>query len=347
MKTFLAATAAGTSPILLAMDASTDRLPHAGTLAYLPVSLFGAVMGLAGLALGWRLAAAHWGAPAWAGDTLGVVAGIAFVALAIAYAVKCVRSLPSVQAEFADPVAVNFFGTPIISLLLLAAVALPHVEALARALWAVGTIGMLAFAWLVVTRWMNVRQHVAHATPAWMIPIVGTLNIAVAGASVDLPGAIAASTFGLAIGLFFAVPLFTLILSRLLFAEPLPTRLQPALMILMAPFAVGFSSYVSLTREVDLFATGLFCMATFMFAVLVPKLLRVRSTTPFHVTWWAVSFPLAAMANAALRFAALHPSAASRWFAWGMLAFVTAAILSLTVRTVSGVLRGELRALSE
>ena len=182
---------------------------------------------------------------------------------------------------------------------------------------------MLGFAWLIVSRWMSVRQQVVHATPAWMIPVVGTLNISIAGVTLDLPGAHAVSAFGLAVGLFFAVPLFTLILSRLIFEEPMPPPQQPSLLILVATFAVSFSAYLSVVGRVDLFASSLFYLAVFMFAVLVPKLLRLRSDTPFHTSWWAVSFPLAAMSNAALKFAVHQPSWPAQAFALAVLAFAT------------------------
>jgi tellurite resistance protein len=53
--------------------------------------------------------------------------------------------------------------------------------------------------------------------------------------------------------LFFAVPLFTLIFSRLLFEPPLPAALKPSLLILVAPFAVGYSTYTVIdpTRDVS------------------------------------------------------------------------------------------------
>ena len=91
------------------------------------------------------------------------------------------------RAEFAHPVAVNFFATPIISLLLLPAVVAPYSVALAKALWVAGTVAMLGFAWLIVSRWMSVRQQIAHATPAWMIPVVGTLNISIAASRWSCP----------------------------------------------------------------------------------------------------------------------------------------------------------------
>jgi tellurite resistance protein len=103
---------------------------------------------------------------------------------------------------------------------------------------------MLSFAWLVVSRWMSVRQQIVHATPAWMIPIVGTLNISIVGVTLDVPGAQAVSAFGLAVGLFFAVPLFTLVLSRLIFEESMLQGQRPSLLIFVATFAVGFSAYL-------------------------------------------------------------------------------------------------------
>jgi tellurite resistance protein len=324
----------------------TARSHNTGRLAYLPVSLFGSVMGLSGLALAWRLAATSFGLPAWIGEALGLLAAGVFAALALCYGIKCVESPTAVRAEFAHPVAVNFFGTPIISLLLLAAVAAPYSAVLTNALWVAGTVCMLGFAWLIVSRWMSVRQQVVHATPAWMIPVVGTLNISIAGATLDLPGAHALSAFGLAVGLFFAVPLFTLILSRLIFEEPMPRPLQPSLMILVATFAVGFSAYISVVGRVDLFASLLFYLSVFMFTVLVPKLLRLRSGTPFHTSWWAVSFPLAAMTNAALKFAMHQPSWPAQAFGLAILAFTTLVILSLSVRTIAGIAQGELRTLT-
>jgi tellurite resistance protein len=188
-----------------------------GRLAYLPVSLFGSVMGWSGLALAWRLGATELGVPGWFGEAFGLIAAGAFVLLTLCYGIKCAESPNAVRAEFAHPVAVNFFGTPIISLLLLPAVVAPYSATLAEILWVIGTVSMLGFAWLIVSRWMSVRQQIVHATPAWMIPIVGTLNISIVGVTLDLPGAKAVSAFGLAVGMFFAVPLFTLILSRLIF----------------------------------------------------------------------------------------------------------------------------------
>jgi tellurite resistance protein len=150
----------------------------------------------------------------------------------------------------------------------------------------------------------------------------------------------------LAVGLFFAIPLFTLIFSRLVFEAPMPDPLQPTLLILVAPFSVGFSTYVVTVGQVDLFAESLYFLMLFVLAVLLGRLRLLGRCCPFRVSWWAVSFPLAASAIAALKFAAFDP----RWFttgvAWVLLLLATLTIVGLLVRTLVGVARGELRTLS-
>ena len=316
-------------------------------LEALPVGLFASVMGLTGLSVAWNLAHARYGSPALIADVIGWSAMAIFVAVALGYAVKAAIAPQAVAAEFRHPIAGNLFGTPLISLLLLpiplAAISL----VLAQILWVLGALGMTVFAWLIVTRWMSERQQPAHATPAWIVPVVGLLDVPLALPGLGLPPLHGVMVFGLAVGLFFAVPLFTLIVSRLLFEAPLPAALQPSLLILVAPFAVGFSTYVATTGAIDLFAEALYALALFILAVLLPKLAKFGWTCPFRVAWWAVSFPLAAAAVAALRVAAAGPGWVTDSVALALLALATLVILWLLVRTLIGLIRGELRTLSQ
>lgn len=315
-------------------------------LDYLPVGLFGSVMGLTGLSVAWRLAHARYGAPAWAADAIGAVAVAAFVAVALGYAVKLAAAPAAVRAEFRHPIAGNLFGTVLISLLLLPIILAPVSLRLAQVVWGAGAIGMVAFAWMIVSCWMSDRQQVAHATPAWIVPVVGLLDVPLAVPSLGLPPMHGVMVLGLAVGLFFALPLFTLIFSRLLFEPPMPDALQPTLLILAAPFAVGFSTYVATTGQVDLFAEALYVLTLFMLAVLLGRLRHLPRCCPFRVSWWAVSFPLAASAIAALRFAVAEPGFVTDAIALALLALATLTIAGLLVRTLAGVARGELRTLS-
>ena len=76
---------------------------------------------------------------------------------------------------------------------------------------------------------------------------------------------------------------------------------------------------------------------------------RLRSLVhccPFRVSWWAVSFPLAASAIAALKFAAAEPGTVTDVLALALLGLATITIAGLLLRTLVGLARGGLRTLS-
>ena len=320
--------------------------PGKPMLDYLPVGLFGSVMGLTGLSVAWRLAGARYGAPEGIALAIAAVAVLAFLLLLAGYAVKMATAFSAVRNEFRHPIAGNLFGTAPISLLLLPIVIEPYAQRLAQALWVVGAVVMIAFAWLIVSRWMNDRQQVAHATPAWIIPVVGLLDVPLALPTLGLPPMQGLTVFALAVGLFFAVPLFTLIFSRLLFEPPLADALKPTLLILIAPFSVGTSTYVVTAGQTDLFAEALYMLMLFVLAVLIGQLRDLPICCPFRVSWWAVSFPLATCSIAALRFAEAQPGVITDGIAVVLLGLATVVIVGLLGRTVWGLVRGELRTLS-
>jgi tellurite resistance protein len=327
-------------------DVSPSSAGSRPILEFLPVSLFGSVMGLTGLSVAWRIAHVTYDVPEWLALALAALAVTAFVVLAVAYLVKLATAPAAVRAEFGHPIVGSLFGTVLISLLLLPLVLAPFSLLLARLLWAIGAAGMLVFAWLMVNRWMSERQQSAHATPTWIVPVVGMLDVPLAIPTLGLTELHGLMVFALAVGLFFAIPLFTMIFSRLLFEPPMPDALKPALLILVAPFAVGYSAYVVTTGQNDLFAETLYMLTLFILAVLLGQLRYLPTCCPFRVSWWAVSFPLAASAIATLRFASANPSWLTHIIAWGILALATIIILGLLGRTLFGLAKGELRTLS-
>ena len=183
-------------------EAQTLVVPGRPMLEYLPVGLFGSVMGLTGLSVAWRLAHGLFGTPEWIALLVGVLAVVAFVLLLAAYGVKLATAPAAVRAEFHHPIAGNLFGTILISLLLLPILLAPVALRLAQVLWTVGAIGMVLFAWLIVSRWMSDRQQVAHATPAWIIPLVGMLDVPLALPVLGLPPVHGVMVLALAVGLF-------------------------------------------------------------------------------------------------------------------------------------------------
>jgi tellurite resistance protein len=318
----------------------------ASRLSYLPVGMFGGVMGLTGLSVAWRLAHRHFGAPLWISQVIGAAAVLAFLSLAIAYGIKAIYSRDAVRAEFNHPIAANLFGTPMISLLLLPFLLADYSLSLARLSWVLGAVGMTALAWIIVMRWMSVRQAATHVAPAWIVPVVGMLDVPLAVPQLQWQGLHGVMVFGLAVGLFFAVPLFTLIFQRLALEEPLAPTLQPSLLILVAPFAVGFSAYVTTTGAIDLFAEALYMLMVFVLAVLLGRLRHLPHCSPFRVSWWAASFPLAASAGAAIRYADHAASLAADVIAVLALAVATLTIAVFLVQTLGGVVKGQLKALA-
>lgn len=118
----------------------------------LPINLFGSVMGLAGLALAWRLSGQYYGVGGSLGEAIGALAGLVFVLLTLGYLTKWVKHPAAVKAEFNHPIASNFFGTVTIALLLLSAVAGAHNEWLGQALWILGSALTVLLAGFVVYR---------------------------------------------------------------------------------------------------------------------------------------------------------------------------------------------------
>ncbi len=316
--------------------------PGRPMLDYLPVGLFGSVIGVTGLSVAWRLAHVRYRAPEGIALAIAAVAVVAFVLMVAGYAIKLVTAFAAVLEEFRHPIAGNLFGTVLISLLQLPIVVEPFAHRLAQIMWIAGAAGMAFFAWLIVSRWMTDRQQVAHAAPAWIIPVVGVLNVPLAVPALGLLHLHGLMVAALAIGLFSTVPLFTLIFSRLLFGPALPAALKPSLLILVAPFAVGYSTYTVTAGRTDLFAEALFMLTLFLLAVLLGKLRHLPVCCPFHVSWWSVSFPLAACSVAALRFSAARPGVITDAIALALLTLATLVIAGLLVGTLVDLGKGGL-----
>jgi tellurite resistance protein len=213
---------------------------------------------------------------------------------------------------------------------------------LAQAMWYAGMLAMIGLAWLILNRWMTHKQQVEHASPAWLIPVVGMLDVPIAQTTLGLNTWHSVMLFAFSIGIFFAIPLFTLVFSRLVFAEPMPDPMRPSLLVLVAPFSVGLLAYVEVMSQVDTFAEVLYSIMLFMLAVLFTQIRNINKACPFKLSWWAVGFPLSASANAALRYAEYSQNNVTEGIAIILLAVATIAIIDLLIRTTAGLLRGEL-----
>jgi tellurite resistance protein len=316
--------------------------PARPMLEHLPVGLFGSVMGVTGLSVAWRLAHVRFGVPEWIALAIALVAVVAFVLMLAGYAIKLVTAFDAVREEFRHPIAGNLFGTVLISLLQLPIVVESFAHRLALIMWMAGAAAMGFFIWHIVGRWMTNRLEATRATPAWIIPVAGVLNVPLALPTLGLPHLHGLMVAALAIGLFFTVSLFTIILSQLLFEPPMPAALKPSLLILVAPFAVGYSTYTVTAGRTDLFGDALFMLTLFLLALLLRQLRHLPVCCPFRVSWWSVSFPLAASSVAALRFAEARPGITTDTIALALLTLATVVIAGLLIGTLVDISKGGL-----
>lgn len=316
------------------------RSKRTHTIRLLPIHLFASVMGIAGLSLAWREAAKGALFNGVIGETIGWVAVAVFVALVAGYGMKFILHPGAIVAEYSDPVMNSFFATIGIGILLLSSFLRPYNATLAQTTWVAGTVLTFVTAYAVMQRFLG-RQHRGEDTlPALLIPGVATLDITVTGSDMPYSWAHEVNMLAFAVGSVLAGVLIVLIFSRLRHHEALPMRMRPSLLIVSAPFAVGFLAYTNLTGQVDIFASSLFYFAFFLLLVLAPKVFR--SGIPFSVNWWAIGFPLAAFSIAAFRYSSAVGTLPLKVFAIAVFAFSAGAIAVLFVRTLMIISSGQL-----
>lgn len=369
----------------------TQEYKTKGYLSYLPISFFGACMGLSAISVAWdkmthllqnlTINTENFLAPTHNTNFLlstflanfsstlsasfALLALIAFIGLVSAYALKILSNFESVKLEFVSPLTRPFFGTFFIALLLLpfALHRLGLPESLSLAVWIVGAVLMLIFSVHIVQFWICNKLELSHITPAWIIPVVGLLDLPLALPLFadklwvqDFSFIIAGFCVG--VGFFWSIVLCVLIFARIVFFEKLPEKLMPTLVILLAPFGAGVSAYavfIQTPSGADNLSYALFSIGLFLLFALLPQIFKIGKCCPFRISWWAISFPLAAMCIASFsvtKSMALKSSALSSGAIFfsalssALLVAVTLAFLWLLVRTLRGIIKGELKNLT-
>jgi tellurite resistance protein len=315
------------------MQQQSDNPPR---LENFPISFFATVMGFAGLTIAWEKAQHLAGMDLHITPLLVGATAAVFGVLVVLYAAKAMRYRKAVLAELHHPIKLNFFPAMSISLLLLAIAFLPLNAGISRPLWMLGTAAHLLLTFYVVNVWFH-HEHfeVHHINPAWFIPAVGNVLVPVAGVPL---GYAETSWFFFSVGMLFWVMLMTIIFYRVLFHHPIDQKLMPTLFILIAPPAVGFIAYIRLAGELDAFARILYYSGLFLTLLLLTQARRFLKLS-FFLSWWAYSFPLAAISIASMLMYELTGAALYAWTGGGLLALLSAVVLLLTVRTAMAVSR--------
>ena len=207
------------------------------------------------------------------------------------YLLKIMKHKNEVKKEFSHPIRINFFAASSISILILSMIYRNTIDPLAQIFFIVGAVFHIFFTFYTIKFWINNNLEMQHSNPAWFIPIVGNLIVPIAG-----KGFIDDSVlyFYFSIGIFFWIILFSIILNRIIFHNQFAPKFMPTLFILIAPPAIGFISYVKLTGNLDFFAQILFNLGLF-FTILVFVMYKNFINIKFFISWWAFTFPMAAI----------------------------------------------------
>jgi tellurite resistance protein len=299
-----------------------------------PISWFAMIMGLSGFTIAWSRAEHILHLPFAISPLLLSLTIAIFVTITTIYVLKIIRYPNEVRGEINHPVKIAFLPAYSISLLLLSIALLQGHAAVSLWLWAIGTGMHFMFTLFILSSWVHhTKYEIKHLNPAWFIPVVGNILVPIAGAH---HAPVEVSWFFFSIGLFFWPVLTSIIFNRLIFHPSLPERFVPTLFIFIAPPSVAFISWYNLTGTVSDFGRILYFIGLFFFilvAVQAKYFIKIR----FFLSWWAYSFPIAALTIATLLMAKETGRTFFTWCGIGLLAILTLLIIILVFQTVRAI----------
>ena len=305
-----------------------------------PISFFSITLGLAGFSVALQKAEEVLHFNYNLSYFLSGLTAFMFVLTAFIYIAKWIKFPEEVKSEFRNPIKINFF--PIIAkVTLLSSIILwgYHMPELSKYAWFVGASLQLIFSLVIVTVWMH-HPHfeIKHISPALFIPIVGNIIVPITG-SVHFN--LEVSWFFFSIGIILWIIFTTIVFNRIIFHEPLPDKLVPTFLILMAPPAIGFIAYVKLTGQVDIFSKVLYYFSLFMFFVFLAQV-KYFSQVKFFLSSWAYSFPMDAFTIATIFMYHKTGFVFFKYLAIFELVLLTSIILFLTFKTSKAILNKEI-----
>ena len=299
-----------------------------------PISFFSAVLGLAGFAIALKRAEQFLGMPFAISPGLLVFSLVAFGVITLVYLLKIIYFRDDVSAELRHPVKINFFPTFSISLVLFSVAFLGINPLVAKYLWLAWVVLQLVFTIKVLTYWIQSEHlQVTHMNPSWFIPVVGNILVPVAGVELFSPEI---SWFFFSIGIVFWIVLFAILFNRIIFHPPVPNKLLPTFFIMIAPPAIGFVSFAKLSGGLNDFSRVLYYFALFMFVLLVSQMKYLHKAV-FYLSWWAYSFPVAAITIASIAMFHFTGLFFFKLAGYALLALLTGIIVFLLGKTADSI----------
>ena len=272
-----------------------EKVP-VGRLQFFPIMMFAIVMGFSGLTIALQKIEHIIEGLGTLAYLLAMIDSLVFLTVLFSYTLKIIIYFDEVKKEFAHPVRINFFAASAISFLLIGIVYQEINTTIAFYSFIIGAVMQTFFTFYTISFWINKTMQIKKSNPAWFIPIVGNVLVPVAGADfVDVN----LLMYYFSVGIFFWIILTSVLINRIIFHHQLAVKFVPTLFIFIAPPAVSLIAYIKMFGTFDIFASILYNMSIF-FSFLLLFMIKNFVKLKFFISWWAFTFPLAAMSIASI-----------------------------------------------
>lgn len=148
--------------------------------------------------------------------------------------------------------------------------------------------------------------------------------------------------FFFSLGIFFWIILTAILFNRIIFHGMLAQKFLPTLAIFIAPPAVAMLGYLRINNgEFDLFAEILLNIAV-IFTLILFALTKNFYKIKFFISWWAFTFPFAALTLALL--VAYEKTSILLYYFLCFLSLIltTCIILFVGIKTIQAIILGEI-----
>ncbi|MDY0121724.1 MAG: SLAC1 anion channel family protein [Sulfurimonas sp.] len=314
-----------------------EKVP-VGRLQFFPVMMFAIVMGLSGLTIALQKIEHIIGGLGALAYLFAMIDSLVFLAVLFFYTLKMFKYFDEVKKEFNHPVRINFFAASAISFLLISIVYQEINTTIALYSFIIGAVMQTFFTFYTISFWINKNMQIEHSNPAWFIPIVGNILVPVAGADFADVNLL---MYFFSVGVFFWIILTSVLINRIIFHHQLAVKFVPTLFIFIAPPAVALIAYVRMFDTFDIFASMLYNLSIF-FSFLLLFMIKNFVKLKFFISWWAFTFPLAAMSIASIVAYLKTSVELYKYFAVFFLIITVVVVFLVALRTIQHMLKKEI-----
>jgi len=314
------------------------------TFCNLPNTSFGIALGFGGNCVLWRAVRQTKFNRSWmtscANWLFFILGTSAWILLALGQMIKIYANRKLAQKEWSHTDRVYFFFAPHLSLLMLA-LGIPETKIqnliqLRRTIFIIGLIAQIMLCLIVYARWLYSKYEACdlnYASPAYLLATVGWPLLTVLAQELDLTQYWRIDIAALCIGpgiIFYALAFASIMHSM----PQRHVRGAPILFLIVAPpsvIAIALANFAQTFHSVPIAVFGFALFEALVLLRLGPKLFDSPETLG---TYYAYTFPSAALATAAVRFAQEYNSELNptRILAWILVFAATLSLFTVITR---------------